>query len=213
MKKCSSFVAFIALVALGCSLQSCEFIAGWLQHEIRDSFNKVNNGLGAYNDFQKSSTDSLYAMIAIHKALNVELYFSALQVREECRGYREYVDSLNAEIVSMAGGIDTETNEVKKGMDIEIPTQLLVKDGKGDTLLLRREELKDVLLNACSTDSARQRLMFTFNDETPGPGTRQSKKIFNNVPVVAALTILTAYKNDCLNCEKEVLKDIIGRLK
>ena len=196
----------VALVAL--LLQTCRQIS----KSVIGAFYTVNDGLKAGTKWQQSSADSLYKTIETRRIGNDTVYKRALAIKEACKNHVNYIHYLKSEIISRAGGEDSADHQIANADNIDIATRYLVEEGNGDTLLKRREVLKELLISNCSSDSSKRELENIFNLVKGTSKDHSASAIFNHTPVVTAVTVLTKFEYDCMSGESETLRDLVNQL-
>lgn len=136
----------------------------------------------------------------------------ANEIRVNCDDFFYYVDSLKRSLVSAAGGSDSN-GEILRPYDIDIANKLLVEGVAGKTLFKKRKHLEETLKKIVDSDSVRYKISALFNDSLmTGQGSAQ-EQYFNHIPVIAAITILNKFQNDCQHSERYALADITKRGK
>ena len=207
MKRKTWVIIILGLLSIIISAITATYMSGG----VLDAFDKVNAGLTLSSEFEKSAADSIYNELGKYKANDTVLYTRVIQLRQICKMHVLYIDSLKSDIITQSGGIDSSSNQVIKRDDINIGKRLVLDNGAGETLFSKRIVLKNALLNVCNTDSCRRKIENIFKGEKDITAYDWSNKTFSHTPVVAVLTILSKFKNDCVSAEKEVLRDLLQK--
>ena len=183
--------------------------------EVLDAFKTVNDGIGNSNFSLQTKNSGFYSEFAQqfqHDSVRVdEAYSKAREVRELSMKFTSALEEYKKQMIAEAGGIDPETGKIKRDDDINIPTRLFVEnDGKnGKALKKEIETTRQKLLGLLSADDrkeAEQSLSLKTDDANDGKAWEVAK--FNQVPVVAAVTLLTKYQNDMLSAEGHVVEKL-----
>jgi len=185
--------------------------------EVLNAFKTVNDGISASNNslhdknadtysvllrqYQRDSLKARDAFVKAEraKALSTQLYTLLAQYKSQ--------------MIAEAGGIDAISGKIKRDDDIDIATRLFVEnDGKnGKDLKLRIESTRAELLkllNDADRAEGDKLLPLKTNDVEAGKSWEYAK--FNQVPVVAAVTLLSKYQNDLLSAESHVIETLFG---
>jgi len=125
-------------------------------------------------------------------------------------------------IINAAGGWETDDNgvkQIKRIDDINEPTKILVKEKGGDQLKADLQKyLNDVealLPDGAFKSTFKQNSPLQIIEPTPSednPLGDWSTGTFNNVPVIAVVTLFSKYQNDILNTESMVLEELIKQI-
>jgi len=208
MNKNRGIKLFLGVALLALLFQTCRQIS----NSVINAFYTVNDGLKEGNKWQRASADSLYNIIQNLRDKNDPVYKRSLTIKAACKNHVDYIHNLKGEIISRAGGEDSLNRQILNADNIDITTRYLVEEGNGDTLLKRREDLKELLISNCSTDSCKRKLESIFSPIKNAPKDNSTRAIFYHTPVVAAITMLSKFENDCVTGEREVLCDLAGQL-
>ncbi|MBP6455102.1 MAG: gliding motility protein GldM [Chitinophagaceae bacterium] len=126
-------------------------------------------------------------------------------------------------IIDAAGGIDPETNNIKKQDDLESATRIMIKEGNGAKMLEQLKAFKEKIsglvvagdgskeLNLSASAEGFAKLLplnFDIEKNADNPGDDWSFANFNMVPAVAAVTIMDKYINDVKNSESAVMDEL-----
>ena len=181
------------------SLMSCRF----LSDRTLDAFHEVNEGLDSANSRQRLANDSLFGK------QDAAFYETTSQLRKACNSHIAYIDLLKKDLIALSGGEDSTTGELIGRDNIDVATRYMVDEGRGDTLLAKRNEVKRVLLTACIDDTTKRGIEELF--QLPGKEKDWSKRMFNHVPATAAITILSKFENDCISGEGWVIESLMKK--
>ncbi len=132
-----------------------------------------------------------------------------------------YLQSLKDSVIMQSGGVElvNGVEQVKSIDDINTPTKLFVDNGKGAELKERMHQYVNYLLervekpevrNAMKTQIPLQITDLPKTDENPKGD--WSRGTFNNIPVVAAIAMMSKFQNDVKNSESMVLEYLLSQV-
>jgi len=125
-------------------------------------------------------------------------------------------------IITRAGGIDPETNDILRRDDLDAATYVMIEsDKKGPEMLSKLQKFKtdiaalvpigdDNLTPSAKNDSLEKRLPLNF-DVLPSEENKNNDWSYGNfhmVPAVGAITIIDKYINDVRNSESMVMDEL-----
>ncbi len=179
---------------------------------VNDGIQTTNNALdsknaGIYTEFDKKVQDDPTAAPWRQKAYDVKALADSMDA---------YIDVMIADITAAVGGLNDE-GELSNPKDTHEGTRYMITEGNGqrlkDEILRVRQQFIGYFV--AEGDSARG-LSIPLNAIDPAP---QGAKIqtwqeynFNEVPAVAAITILNKLKNDVKNAESQVIEFLGSRI-
>ncbi len=185
--------------------------------EVLNAFKTVNDGISSsnhslrdknadtYSVLQKQyERDSLKAKDAFIKAQRAKVLSTQLYT---------LLEQYKGQMISQAGGIDAANGKIKRDDDIDIATRLFVEnEGKtGKDLKHQIENTRVELLKLLSeADRAAEEKSLPLKTDDVGQGKTWEYAKFNQVPVVAAVTLLSKYQNDLLSAESHVIETLFG---
>jgi gliding motility-associated protein GldM len=187
--------------------------------EVLDAFKTVNDGIGYSNYSLQSKNSGFYSSFATqleHDSARVDTTFrKAKKARELSLKFTAMLETLKKQMIEEAGGVDAVTGKIKRDDDIKIPTRLFVENqGKrGKELKKEMETIRAELLgllNAKDRKAAEQSLSLKVDEPIDGKSWEVAK--FNQVPVVAAVTLLSKYQNDMLSAEGHVVETLYNSI-
>jgi hypothetical protein len=188
-----------------------------VSEEFMNAFRLVNEGLeNTTENFSNTNKITYGAFESAMKNNPVKTkpyYDKALLAQEYSAELNKYVTDLKKNLIEMAGGIDEETHDIAKRSDMEIGTQLMITQKKGQELRAKILETRTKLLDLVDP---KERANFNFNLDAKEPvkdkegvtKTWESKN-FEGVPVTAAVTLLSKIQNDIKNAESDVVTHLL----
>ena len=184
--------------------------------EILNAFKTVNNSLEKTNtavnrssgEVFKSLTDKMSDPTTQAKALLWQP--RAKQAMDYSSTAYNFIQGLKDDIIKAAGGTPGDTTDRYKEDNLDIPTRMMIKKGKGKQLYDLLAKYKTDILGINDTIKAE----FTKNPlqvDLTMPKTQNrsnrtwAEAYFHMVPTVAALTILSKFQNDIKTSENRVV--------
>lgn len=144
-------------------------------------------------------------------------YNKALEANKESNELYKYIEDIKQQMIQEADGIDKETGEIAQAKDTDIPTRMMIENGKGAELQNKinqtREDLIAILrkanLSSQTLKTIQKDMVLKAEDPVDDRENRDwATYRFQSVPVAAAVTLLTKVQNDVKNTQA----DIIDRL-
>ncbi len=202
------YLVFIAMMALNVSsevLDGFELVQDSLRTSIDNSSARnriVNSELEAY---YQSNPEKVH-----------EWYEKGRRVKEASDSLYNYVQELKSRIAEIADGRNADVNRIERKDDLEAASRVMLSPvaGQGKKLRLQIESYRRLLAEMV-VDSAKTRLIEASLSTTPprkaGLNTRSwEEALFENMPVAAAITLLTKMQSDIRYAEGEVLSNLLS---
>ncbi|MDR0395397.1 MAG: gliding motility protein GldM [Tannerella sp.] len=201
------YLVFIAMMALNVS------------SEVLDGFELVENSLRASTD--NSTKRNEQVMTNLNRAYETnaakagEWYDKGKDVKKQSDELFDYINELKVRIVQGADGKEGDVNDVKQKDNLEAASRVMlapvVGEGKKlkERLKVYREEMSD-LVGDPAKKAMFESLLSTEVPRKAGiiSGSWEAT-LFENMPVAAAITLLTKMQNDVRYVEGEVLSTLI----
>jgi gliding motility-associated protein GldM len=187
--------------------------------EVLNAFKTVNDGISASNNSLRDKNADTYAVLRKQYERDSlkarDAYVKAERAKELSTQLYSLLAQYKTQMIAEAGGLDAITGKIKRDDDIEIATRMFVENNgrNGKDLKLRIENTRAELLKLLSdADRAEgdKLLPLKTNDVDKGKTWEYAK--FNQVPVVAAVTLLSKYQNDLLSAESHVIETLFGSI-
>jgi gliding motility-associated protein GldM len=181
--------------------------------EVLDAFKTVNDGIGYSNGSLQSKNAGFYSSFAQqlqNDSARVDTIFrKAKRARELSLQLNTQLEQYKVQMINDAGGIDPSTGKIKRDDDIDISTRLFVENqgSRGKALRRQIEETRVQLLsllNGQDRKEAEHSLSLKIDESPAGKAWEVAK--FDQVPVVAAVTLLSKYQNDVLSAEGYIVE-------
>lgn len=202
------YLVFIAMMALNVSsevLDGFELVEGSLRTSIDNTSTRnqiVSNELESYYQTNPEKVQ--------------EWYEKGKKVKHASDSLYNYVQDLKERIVMIVDGKDADVNHIGKKDDLEAASRVMLSpvSGEGKNLRLSIEKYR-VMMGEMVEDSAKTRVLEASLSTTPprkgGLNTRTwEEALFENMPVAAAVTLLTKLQSDIRYAEGEVLSNLLS---
>lgn len=188
--------------------------------DVLNGFSQVEDGLMRSNRTVAERNIQLFEKLKAFNDKNPEKggvwLQKAREVRRQTLALYNFIDSLKLQIVYAADGEGADVENIKNLDDLESAAVVMLAPttGKGQELKARINAYSDF---SCShiTDSTHvaniRRVLATQIKKQAGNIDAKSweENLFENMPVVAAVTLLTKMQNDVLYVEGEVLNTLL----
>ena len=140
----------------------------------------------------------------------------AKQIRKDADAAVKLLEEWKEKVVARAGGRDKETGEIEKEDDIDASTFLLVEQRGGDEIKKTLVDLRAKMLSVVGQAEAKANLDKTLPIKVEEPEKSENNPqgswsfgYFNNMPTVAAVTLLAKFQNDIRNSEAAVISQLV----
>ncbi len=187
--------------------------------EILQAFFTIDKSLGESNSLMDKSNHNLAK--AIGEQANAYTQFEpyrakAEQAQQIAKNYFDLVGEMKTELLDAAGEIG-EDGLPKRKDDKDIPTRLLVNEGRGQTLKNKTLETREQLLGLIDEPEARQRIAESIPlkiNEIPANSNKKDwvQFTFQQMPVAAVMPMLTKFQNDVKVAETAILNYFADKL-
>lgn len=199
------YLVFIAMVALNVSsevLSGFVLVERSLTHTIEGSQQSNDNimkGLSTAYAKNPSKAEPWY-----RKGLALTAYADSL--------YNE-IDQLRLLIAQEADGKDANPNDVARKDDMNAPTTVMLNPLTRQGAKLREsiDAFRTYTTQMVRSDSRREHISEMLSTESAG-GLSWEQQIFENIPTIASLTMLTKLQSDIRSVEGDVLSDLVQNI-
>lgn len=197
------YIVFLAMVALNVS---SDVLAG---------FKHVEDALDASNAGAQARNQKLYDEFDRAREKNPEKvarwYGHAQEVRQSSQELYNFIDSLKLQIVQYADGKNGNPNDIKNRENLEAVNQIMTTPlyAGGEHLRQRLNEYRQRLVSFLPESDGRvvSNYLSTVADTTSRLSWEQ--QMFENIPVAAAVTILSKIQGDVRNAEGQAVESLI----
>lgn len=189
--------------------------------DVLNGFSLVEDGLTRTNNTVSDRNTALYLQLEAFNKQNPQKgkvwYDRATDVRKNTLSLYGYIDSLKLAIVRDADGEGGNVNDIQNQDDLEASSKIMVTYGNGEKLRQRLTKYsdyisafipdakkRDAIKKALATDPITQKGTLVKTPWVSG--------MFENMPVVAAVTLLSKLQNDLLFAEGEALTALLNNV-
>lgn len=194
--------------------------------EILAAFRTINKSIGRSNESIDEKNASKYKFfednmqIPSEKAKTEKYYNIAMQVKKESNDLVEYLANWKQKLVTQSGGWrDSATGEILNESDLHASTDLLVEKNKGgDSIKSRLENYRLQLLKALDLDTGSTLAksmplkIESVKASDANPRGEWAAGNFYNMPVIAAVTLMSKFQNDIKNSEAMVIDQLFDKI-
>ena len=202
------YVVLMAMLALNVSNEVLNGFAIVQESLNRTTENASQENQVIYDDFEQQMTANPQKV--------KEWYDKAMQVKEMSQRLYGLAAELKLAIATEADGKGANPDSLQNKEDLEAANQIMLAPGRG-----RGEELKKAIdtyregILAMVTDSVKkEHIASDLTTKVPNGilGKNWQEYMFEDMPVAAAVTMLTKLQNDVRNAEKEVLHTLVQNI-
>ena len=197
------YLVFIALMALNVSsevLNGFELVETSLQKSIANSSNR--------NDIAIRDLAHFYEL---YPARALAEYTKGNNVKKESDEIFNYIEELKIRIVQEADGKTGDINNIKRKENLDAAARVMLAPvvGEGRKLRERIEAFRTEMANLVIDPAKMEIIESVLDMEMPSANGRNWETVlFDNMPVAAAITILTKLQSDVRYVEGEVLSSL-----
>lgn len=200
------YLVFIAMMALNVS------------SEVLDGFKLVENSLktsientSRRNDIVRNEMETYYRA---NPEKVKEWYFKSQRVNTLSDSLVNYIQALKQRIAIAADGKDADVNNIKHSEDLEAASTIMLAPVKGEGKKLRMaiNHYRETLA-AMITDTAKMKIIKTALSTEPAAGNNLGtweNTWFENMPVAAAMTLLTKLQSDIRYAQGEAVSNLLS---
>lgn len=198
-----------------------------ITREVLNAFNTIDESIVRSNEAIQGKNTDIYQMLNEMEENPADrdkvkpINDIAKQVRTHTEDMLVYLENWKDSIINASGGYTMDNGQeiIKKMDDIQVPTKILVKEDGGTAI-------KDYLQNYLTTVKnliPNQDFKNIFEKNSPikivdlpktddNPRGDWATGTFNNIPVVATVTMFSKFQNDVRNTEAMVLEHLVGQI-
>lgn len=189
--------------------------------EILDGFNLMNLSLSRTTANSNKENCSLYDHFVSERQKNPvkasEWFKKAQSVNIWCDGLYEYCEKLKKDIAVQADGIGGDPYNLVHKDDIEAATHVLLAPNskQGEKLYEAISDFREKMLYVLTDSAKRAVIADCFSTKVPKPngdGKNWQEYMFESMPAIAAVSMLTKLQSDIRYAEGEVLHTLMDRI-
>ena len=190
--------------------------------DVLNGFSQVQDGLTRSNRTITARNQALYAQLQAFNEKNPEKgkvwLDKATQVVGETDKLYNYIDSLKYLIVKTADGEDADVNNIRSRDNTEAASVVMLapQGGKGKLLKARVDQYRQFVSSFLEDPEKRKNLETALSTAPPKSAAVEMNEkrtwedvMFDNMPCIAAVTLLTKLQNDIRYAEGEVLNQLL----
>ncbi|RHJ92030.1 gliding motility protein GldM [Parabacteroides bouchesdurhonensis] len=202
------YLVFIAMMALNVSsevLDGFELVEGSLRTSIDNTSHRNDIVAGEMDAYYQSNPEKVQAW-----------YEKSKHVQRASDSLFNYIQDLKVRIVKAADGKDGDVNNISYKDDLEAPSRIMLSPINGEGKNLRNSiDAYRAMMGNMIDDTAKTRVLEASLNTTPphkaGINNRTwEEALFENMPVAAAVTLLTKMQSDIRYAEGEVLSNLLS---
>lgn len=187
--------------------------------EILQAFFTIDKSLGESNSLMDKSNQNLAEAIGEQASAYTQFEpyrEKAEQAQQIAKSYFDYVGEMKTQLLDAAGGTGEDGMPLHKE-DKDIPTRLLVNEGRGEELKTKTLETRESLLALIDEPEAKQRIADNIPlkiNEIPANSRKKDwvQFTFQQMPVAAVMPMLTKFQNDVKVAETAILNHFADKL-
>jgi gliding motility-associated protein GldM len=204
------YLVFIGMLALNVST------------EVLDGFELVEESLLRSVKSSTQRNDRIFEDLKGYFAANEEKtkawYEKGDHVKNRTDSLFNYIQDLKTRIVKKSDGKDGDTEKLKHADDLNAAYEIMFERGKNDGAKLKSEinSYREYVISMVSNPSIQEIIKNNLSTE-PSRKAKENKQtweesLFGQMPVAAAVTLLTKLQNDIRYAEGEVLSDLVKNI-
>ena len=202
------YVVLMAMLALNVSNEVLNGFAIVQESLNRTTANATQENQVIYDDFEQQ--------MASNPQKVKEWYDKAMQVREMSERLYSLAAELKMAIAQEADGKDANPDSLQNKEDLEAANQIMLAPGRGRGEELKKaiETYREGILSMVTDSVKKQHIASDLTTNVPSGilGKNWQEYMFEAMPAVAAVTMLTKLQNDVRNAEKEVLHTLVQNI-
>ena len=190
--------------------------------DVLKGFALVDEGLNRSKDNSAVRNEAIYTQLEAAMKQNPEKvrqwYQKGQQVRSMCDSLYNLAESLKWQIVREADGDDADINNIDKRDNLEAATHVMLAPGTGQGGRLKqsiddfREGIIKMVNDTVQRHIISDNLSTTIPSKAANLGKNWQEYMFENTPVIAAVTLLTKLQTDVKHAEGEILHQLISNI-
>ena len=202
---------YIVLTAMLALNVSSDVLNGFSQ--VQDGIHRTNLNISARNDVQFTHLEGLYKQ---NPEKAGKWYAQGVELHKRSNDIYESIETLKTEIAKAADGANGKYTDIRNNDDLEASSVTMLNPSTNKGAALRkqidsyREYVAQMIPDADKRKAVEEMLstVVATRPGTVGP-TSWEQKMFENMPAVAAVTLLTKVQNDIRQAESEALSSLI----
>lgn len=189
--------------------------------DVLNGFSQVADGLERSNRTITARNANLFQQLQAFNQKNPgkgKVWLDkATEVRAKTETLYSYIDSLKYEIVRVADGEKADVSNILNRDNLDAASQVMLapNSGKGKELRTRIDQFRNYIISFLDDNDKRKNVASALSTEpvktTTGEGSNKQweETLFENMPTIAAVTLLSKLQNDVRFAEGEVLNQLL----
>lgn len=204
------YVVLMAMLAMNVStevLNGFSIVDESLQRTTANSAQENKNIYGDFEAQMKSNPEKVR-----------EWFEKATQVKRMSDSLFNFAQELKVEIVREADGANGDVNNIERKDDLEAASQIMLAPGTGkgkklfDAINSFRERILKMVADGTQRNIIANNLTTTLPKNAKAMGKNWQEYMFEDMPVAAAVTLLTKLQSDVRYAEGEVLHTLVANI-
>ncbi len=200
---------YIVLTAMLALNVSSDVLNGFSQ--VQDGIHRTNLNITARNGVQFSHLESLYSQ---NPEKAGKWYEQGVELHKRSDKMYSLIEDLKIAIAKAADGADGKYTDILNNDDLEASSVVMLNPttNKGRSLRGSIDEYRNYVVTMIPDSEKRkavEEMLSTKVTSRSGGPTSWEQKMFENMPAVAAVTLLTKVQNDIRQAESEALSSLI----
>ena len=191
--------------------------------DVLNGFRQVEEGLVRTTENVAVQNESLYDELTTYYRNNPEKsgewYMKATAVHQRTDSLYNYISSLKQRIVREADGKNGDVNNIVRQDDLEAASFIMLSPTTREGRKLRESLIGySEMVNEMISDTVRQKLINEYlyprmsKTAVGEKKTTWEEENFENMPVIAAITLLTKIQSDLRSAESEILHTLLKNI-
>ena len=190
--------------------------------DVLNGFSLVDEGLNRSKENESSQNAAIYQTLdeAMEKnpEKTKEWYNKAQNVRNMSDSLYSLAEDLKWKIVREADGKEGDILNIKNRENLEAATHVMLAPGigRGGELLKAINQYREAITKMVNDDQMRKIISDNLSTTVPTKakvlGKNWQEYMFENTPVIAAVTLLTKLQNDVRSAEGEILHQLVANI-
>ncbi len=197
------YLVFIAMLALNVSA------------DVLEGFGLVNRSLSDSSDTMTDRNDLILNELYIYSQQNPEKaeewYNRGVEVRKMTDSLTTYIHQLKYLMVKEADGKRADINNIRHKDDLEAASIIMLSpvNGEGENLKNAIDNYRESITQFVQNPSRRSIIERSLSTQVTGAKSWEATR-FENMPLAAAVTMLTKIENDLIAAEGDALENILN---
>lgn len=181
--------------------------------QVLDAFKLVRTGLEAttvnFSGKNEFTYGAFEAALKNNPNKTKPFYDKAMQAQKISKDLYTYIDNLKATLIERGGGISEDNDDIANRKDLDISAEIMITKGEGPKLKAKVLDARKQFLSLVDPKDQKD-INFALDAQDPKPGkdglARSWESLqFENVPLTAAVTLMSKLQNDVKNAEADVI--------